>query len=69
MKHVKEIVTVSEESIIEAMKLIYERMKIIVEPSSAVTLAALIENKVHAKDSNIGLIVSGGNIDLSKLPF
>jgi threonine dehydratase len=69
MSYVKEIVTVSEDSIIKAMKLIYERMKIIIEPSSAVTLAALIENKVKAKGSNIGLIISGGNVDLSKLPF
>ena len=44
-------------------------MKIVIEPSSAVTLAALIENKVKAKGSNIGLIISGGNVDLSKLPF
>ena len=68
-EHVDEIVTVSEESIIEAMKLIYERMKIIIEPSSAVTLASIIEKKVSVAGKKIGLIISGGNVDLSKLPF
>lgn len=63
-KNVDDIVTVSEYSIIEAMKLIWERMKIIVEPSSAVPLAAIIEEKVQAKNKKIGIIISGGNIDL-----
>lgn len=69
MDYVNSVVTVSEKSIIEAMKLIYERMKIIIEPSSAVTLAAIIENKVDVVNSNVGLIISGGNIDLKKIPF
>lgn len=68
-KYVNEIVTVSEESIIKAMQLIYERMKIIIEPSSAVTLAAILEKKVDAVNKNIGLIISGGNVDLKKIPF
>lgn len=68
-KFVKDIVTVSEESIIEAMRLIYERMKIIIEPSSAVPVAALIENKLDVKAKSTGIILSGGNVDLKNLPF
>jgi len=69
MEHVHEIVTVSEASIIEAMKLIWERMKIIVEPSSAVPFAALLEKKVDAKNKRIAIIISGGNVDLNILPW
>lgn len=68
-KFVKDIVTVSEESIIEAMRLVYERMKIIIEPSSAVPVAALIENKLDVKGKTVGIILSGGNVDLKNLPF
>jgi len=68
-KHVKEIVTVSEEEIIAAMRLVWERMKIIIEPSSAVPLAAAIKSKERFKGKRIGIIISGGNVDLSKLPF
>lgn len=68
-KHVDQIVTVSEEAIREAMKLIWERMKIIVEPSSAVPLAAILEKKVQVEGAEIGIILSGGNVDLSALPF
>ncbi len=49
--------------------MIWERMKIIVEPSSAVTLAAIIEDKFDVKDKKIGIILSGGNVDLENLPF
>ena len=66
---VSEIITVDEESIIAAMKLIWERMKIIVEPSGAVTLAAVINNKEKFEDKNVALILSGGNVDLEKLPW
>lgn len=68
-KYVSEIVTVSETAIVQAMKLVFERMKIVVEPSAVVTLSALIEKKFDFKDKRIGLIVSGGNVDLQKLPF
>ncbi len=64
-----EIVTVSERGIVQAMRMIWERMKIIVEPSSAVALAAILENKVEVKDKKIGVILSGGNVDLENLPF
>lgn len=68
-ENVSEIITAKEESIIEAMKLIWERIKIIVEPSSAVTLAIILENKEKFSQKNIALILSGGNVDLTKLPF
>jgi len=64
-----EIVTVSEQGIIRAMRMIWERMKIIIEPSSAVPLAAILENKVDVRDKKTGIILSGGNVDLEKLPF
>ncbi len=68
-KYVKEIVTVSEEEIIAAMRLVWERMKIIIEPSSAVPVAAAIRNKERFQGKRIGIIISGGNVDLNKLPF
>lgn len=69
LNEVDQIVTVSEEKIVEAMRMIWERMKIIVEPSSAVPLAAILENKVDVKGQKVGIILSGGNVDLGKLPF
>jgi threonine dehydratase len=66
---VADILTVSDLEIIEAMRLIYERMKIIVEPSCAVPLAALLKNKGRFQGKKVGIILSGGNVDLSKLPF
>ncbi|RLD87022.1 MAG: hypothetical protein DRJ09_10965, partial [Bacteroidetes bacterium] len=62
--NVVDIVTVSEDSIKQAMKLIWERMKIIVEPSSAVPFAAVLENKIDVKGKKVGIILSGGNVDL-----
>ncbi|MFA5417902.1 MAG: pyridoxal-phosphate dependent enzyme [Bacteroidales bacterium] len=69
LKYVDGVVTVSEASIVEAMRLLYERAKIVIEPSSAVPLAALIEGKVPVKGKKIGIILSGGNVDLATLPF
>ncbi|MCX6238999.1 MAG: pyridoxal-phosphate dependent enzyme [Bacteroidia bacterium] len=66
---VDDILTVSEESIIEAMRLVWERMKLVIEPSSAVPLAALLEKKEAFRNLRIGIILSGGNIDLGNLPF
>ena len=66
---VSDIVTVEEATIIEAMRLVYERMKIIIEPSSAVPLATLLENKVDVTGKKVGIIFSGGNVDLNHLPF
>jgi threonine dehydratase len=69
MKHVEQILTVSEDSIIKAMRLIWERMKIIIEPSSAVPLAAILENRDIFTNKKIGIIISGGNVDFDKLPW
>lgn len=66
---VTDIIRVEEEEIVNAMKLIWERMKIIIEPSSAVPFAALMREKERFKNKKIGIILSGGNVDLSKLPF
>lgn len=63
------IVTVREDSIISAMKLLWERMKLIVEPSAAVPLAALMENQKLFREKRIGIILSGGNADLDNLPW
>jgi len=67
--HVAKIIRVTEEEIVEAMRLIWERMKIIIEPSSAVTLAAILKSKQEFSNKKIGLILSGGNVDLKNLPF
>lgn len=69
IKNVDDIVTVSEGKIVEAMRMIWERMKIIIEPSSAVPLAAILENKVNVQNKKAGIILSGGNLDLGNLPF
>lgn len=68
-RKVNDILTVSEESIIHAMRLLWERMKIIVEPSSAVPLASVIENKNKYKNKKVGIILTGGNVNLNNLPF
>ncbi len=65
-EYVQDIFTVEENEIIEAMKLVWERMKIIIEPSSAVPLAALINQKDQFKNKHVGIIVSGGNVDLKQ---
>lgn len=66
---VKEIIRVEENEIREAMKLIWERMKIIIEPSSAVAFAAVLREKEKFSGKKIGIIISGGNVDLKNLPF
>ena len=68
-EHVSGIIRVTEEEIVSAMRLIWERMKIVVEPSSAVTLAALLRDKENFKNQKVGIIISGGNVDLSGLTF
>jgi threonine dehydratase len=68
-KHVTDILTVSEDEIIEAMKLIWKRMKIVMEPSSAVPLAAILRNPQVFKGQRVGVIITGGNVDLDKLPW
>jgi threonine dehydratase len=64
---VKDILTVSDEEIINAMRLVYERMKLVVEPSGVVPLAALLKNKDLFEGKRVGVIFSGGNVELKKL--
>jgi len=68
-EHVDRIITVTEEEIIDAMRMIWERMKIIVEPSSAITLGAVLKTRNVFEGKQVGLILSGGNVDLEQLPW
>ena len=69
IQYVDDILTADDTEIIEAMRLVYERMKIVIEPSCAVPLAALLKNKEQFRGKKVGIILSGGNVDLGKLPF
>ena len=68
-KHVEEIITVDDPEIITAMQLIWERMKIVIEPSAAVPFAVVMTNPDKFKGKRIGIILSGGNVDLGNLPW
>ena len=68
-ERVEQIVTVSETGIIESMKFVWERAKIVIEPSAAVAVAALWERKIDLRGIRVGVILSGGNVDLKKLPW
>lgn len=68
-QRVEQIVTVSEAGITESMKFIWERAKIVIEPSAAVAVAVLWERKIDLSGLKVGIILSGGNVDLRKLPF
>jgi threonine dehydratase len=68
-RHVADIVRVSEEAIIEAMRLTWQRSKLIIEASAAVPLAALLEGAVDVHDARVGIIISGGNVDIDALPW
>ena len=68
-KYVDSIIRVTESEIVEAMRLVWERMKIVIEPSSAVALAAVIRESKKFENRKVGIIVSGGNVDLNQLPF
>jgi threonine dehydratase len=68
-RHVHDVRTVSEEGIVSAMRLLFERMKLVVEPSAAVPLGLLLENKELATGLRVGIILSGGNVDLARLPW
>lgn len=67
--HVTDILTVSDAEIVAAMRLIWERMKIIIEPSCAVPLAVVLKHPDQFAGQNVGIILTGGNVDLGKLPF
>jgi threonine dehydratase len=68
-RHVREIIAVSEAEIVAAMRLIWERLKIVVEASSAVVLAAVLKQPEAFRGRRTGLVLSGGNVDLDKLPW
>lgn len=68
-QNVEQIVTVSEQGIIEAMKFVWERAKIVIEPSAAVAVGVLWEKKIDLRGLKVGVILSGGNVDLNKLPW
>jgi len=67
--HVTDILTATEDEIIDAMKLIWKRMKIVMEPSSAVPLATILKNKSTFAGKRVGIIITGGNVDLDSLPW
>ncbi len=69
MENIQDVLIVSDSDIITAMKLIWERMKIIIEPSSAVPFAAVLKNLRIFENKKVGIILSGGNVDLTKIPF
>ena len=69
LEHIKSIICVSEDEIINAMKLIYNKLNILIEPSSAVTFAGVLKEKEKFKGKKVGVILSGGNVDSKKLPF
>jgi threonine dehydratase len=68
-RYVDDIVTVSEESIVAAMRTIWETLKIIIEPSAAVPYAAILERKIDIGGRRVGIIITGGNVDLDALPW
>jgi threonine dehydratase len=68
-RYADDIVTVSEEAIVSAMRTIWETMKIIIEPSAAVSYAAIVENKIDIRGKRFGIILTGGNVDLDALPW
>jgi len=67
--HVSEIYTASEEEIIEAMKLTWKHLRVVMEPSSAVPLAVVLKNRAAFRGKRVGIIITGGNVDLDKLPW
>jgi len=68
-RHMQKIITVDDPSIISAMRHVWERMKMIIEPSSAVPVAAVLQNKNEFFNQHVGVIISGGNVELSRLPW
>jgi threonine dehydratase len=68
-QHVERIVTVSEDAIVRAMRHVWERMKIVIEPSSAVPVAAVLDKQIEVSGLRVGIVLSGGNVDLAGLPF
>lgn len=68
-KYADAIVTLSEQQIIDSMQFVWKKLKVVIEPSSAVPVAAILHNKVNSQAKKTGIILSGGNIDLDRLPW
>ncbi|MEC7981623.1 MAG: pyridoxal-phosphate dependent enzyme [Candidatus Neomarinimicrobiota bacterium] len=66
---VDEIITIDEQEVVESLRMVWERLKIIVEPSCSITLALVLKRKALFEGQNVGLILSGGNVDLNELPW
>lgn len=67
--HVSDIVTVTEESIVAAMRAVWEVLKVVIEPSGAVSYASIVENRIKVRGKRVGVILTGGNLDLDSLPW
>ncbi len=63
------VLTVTEAEIVAAMRLVWERLKIVIEPSSAVAVAAVLKNAQRFAGQTVGIIITGGNVDLDRLPW
>jgi len=66
---IDDVVTVSESAIVQTMRLLWQRLKLIIEPSAAVPMAALLEHRISVRGRRVGIILSGGNVDLDALPW
>jgi threonine dehydratase len=67
--HVDAVVTVDEQAIVRAMRELWQHLRVIVEPSSAVPYAAILERKLDVRDAHVGIVLTGGNVDLDALPW
>ncbi len=67
--HVSDILTASEQEIIDAMKITWKYLRVVMEPSSAVPLATVLKNRDAFAGKRVGIIITGGNVDLDKLPW
>lgn len=67
--NLEDLITVDDEAIIRAMRWVWQRMKLVIEPSSAVPVAALLDGKIDVRGKAVGILISGGNVDLDRLPW
>ena len=68
-RHIDGILTVDDDAVVEAMRLLWERLKLVVEPSGAIALAAVLRNRERFAGRRVGIVISGGNVDLDTLPW
>ena len=67
LRHVHDIITVSDAQIVEAMRFLWERMKLVVEPTGALATAGVLAGAIDVRDARVGIILSGGNVDLKAM--